>query len=145
LVVEGSERDTTQDWLLPKGAAPPSLGELEGRIEEAISVARGSEVRSEAAQSAVVAIGESALDAARQARRAAGAAERAAASAAEAQQKVARVEARERLAPEADGGSVPFDESLRDFSRRADRVMRRLRDLGCDSRPAGVSNGRPAS
>ena len=109
--MEASERDDTQDWLLPEHALPPTLAELEARIDEAVTVARASE-------EAIVAVGASAEEAARQARRAAGVAERAAASALEAQK---RSEEAVRRPPE--------DESMRRFSERADRVVRRLRKL----------------
>jgi hypothetical protein len=67
--MEADERDSTQDWLLSEHARPPSLRELEGRIDEALATARSSEA-------AVMAVGAAALDAAEQARRAAELAER---------------------------------------------------------------------
>jgi hypothetical protein len=110
--MEGSERDDTQDWLLPEGSAPPLLSELEGRIDEALIIAKASE-------RAVMAVGDAALDAAQQARRAAEMAERAAAAAL----------AATPAAPAAD--SAPHapheDVALRNFSERADRVVARLR------------------
>jgi hypothetical protein len=113
--MEASERDSTQDWLLPQGSAPPLLSELEGRIDEAMAVARASE-------KAVVAVGDLALDAARQARRAAEIAERATATAT-------------ALAQSPAPRSPPEDVSLRGFSERADRVVARLRAL--ERRPRG--------
>jgi hypothetical protein len=106
--MEASERDSTQDWLLPGGSVPPLLSELEGRIDEALTVARASE-------KAVMAVGEMALDAADQARRAADVAERASTLALNAQP----------AAPEAPVEDV----ALRRFSERADRVVARLRAL----------------
>ncbi|HYJ22797.1 MAG TPA: hypothetical protein VEW07_12345 [Solirubrobacterales bacterium] len=104
--MEGAERDDTQDWLLPEGAAPPLLGELEGRIDEALIIAKASE-------KAVMAVGDAALDAAQQARRAAEMAERAAEAALNA-----------NPAPT----EVPYEDvALRNFSERADRVVARLR------------------
>jgi hypothetical protein len=104
--MESAERDNTQDWLLPEGAAPPLLSELEGRIDEALVIAKASE-------KAVMAVGEAALDAAQQARRAAEMAERAADAALSA--NPAPVE-------------LPYeDAALRSFSERADRVVARLR------------------
>jgi hypothetical protein len=104
--MEGAERDDTQDWLLPEGAAPPLLSELEERIDEAMIVAKASE-------KAVMAVGGAALDAADQARRAADMAERAADVA---------LSASPRL-PE-----LPHEDvALRNFSARADRVVARLR------------------
>ncbi|HEX7059907.1 MAG TPA: hypothetical protein VF176_08675 [Solirubrobacterales bacterium] len=114
--MEGSERDNTQDWLLPQSARPPLLSELEARIDDALATARSSE-------EAVMAVGAAALDAAEQARRAAGIAERAAATALDAQ--------RHRAGPAG-------DESLRIFTERADRIAQRLRDLS----PASVGAGR---
>ena len=67
------DRDSTQDWLLPEAAKPPLLSELVRRVDYAVATARASEA-------AVVAVGEAALDAAKQARRAAELAERASAA-----------------------------------------------------------------
>lgn len=111
--MEGGERDDTQDWLLPEGAAPPLLGELEERIDEALIIAKASE-------KAAIEIGDAALDAAAQARRAADLAERAS-----------------EAALSASAGSPPAprlpeqheDPLLRSFSERADRVVARLRAL----------------
>lgn len=104
--MEGAERDNTQDWLLPEGAAPPLLSELEQRIDQALVIAKASE-------RAVMAVGDAALDAAQQARRAADLAERASAVALSAWPP----------APE----RPPEDVALRRFSERADRVVARLR------------------
>lgn len=98
-------RDETQDWLIPSTAVP-TVVELEGRIDEALAVAR-------AAEEAVRAVGASAVDAASQARRAAELAERASVAAARAQP------------PEA----VAADPTMTRFCERADRVMTRLRAL----------------
>jgi hypothetical protein len=104
--MEGAERDDTQDWLLPESAAPPLLSELEGRIDEALIIARASE-------KAVMAVGDAALDAAEQARRAAEMAARAAEAA---------------LAASPPPPEVPYEDvALRNFSARADRVVARLR------------------
>lgn len=110
--MEGAERDNTQDWLLPASAAPPLLSELEARVDEALTIARASE-------KAVMAVGDAALDAAQQARRAAEIAERATAAALDA-------------TPPAplDPVAAPYEDvALRNFSERADRVARRLREL----------------
>jgi hypothetical protein len=101
--MEGAERDSTQDWLLPERAAPPLLSELEQRIDEALVVAKASE-------RAVMEVGDAALEAASQARRAADMAERA---------SVAALSAVPEPAYE--------DVALRRFSERADRVVARLR------------------
>ena len=123
--MEESERDSTQDWLLPESSRPPLLGELEARIEEATATARASEA-------AVTTVGAAAIAAAEQARQAAGIAERAAATA---------LAARRSVSPGGDGEQVAYsagidgqDEGLRDFTVRADRIVRRLRDLS----PASV-------
>jgi hypothetical protein len=121
--MEATKRDSTQDWLLPEGARPPLLHELEARIDEALVVAKASE-------KAVMAVGDAALDAAQQARRAADLAERASVAALEASASVAIAEA-----PLGDG-------ALRAFSERADRVEARLRAVEGRTRwtrPASVA------
>ncbi len=129
-----TERDSTQDWLLPEGAAPPLLSELERRIDEAMIVARASE-------KAAIEIGEAAVEAAAQARRAADVAERA----------TAAVERATAVAPSGNGVAAAESEravedaALRSFSERADRVVARLRALERRSRrgrPASVGAGR---
>jgi hypothetical protein len=120
--MEAGERDSTDDWLIPDGAGPPLLSELEQRIDHALVIATASE-------KAVMAVGEAAFDAAQQARRAADIAERATAAALSASQASA-------LAPERNSE----DAALRSFSERADRVVVRLRALERRSR-----RGRPAS
>jgi hypothetical protein len=121
--MEAAERDSTEDWLIPDDAGPPLLSELEQRIDEALIIAKASE-------KAVMVVGEAAFDAAQQARRAADIAERATAAALRVEASVA-VAARE--APDEDA-------ALRSFSKRADRVVARLRALERRSR-----RGRPAS
>ncbi len=64
-------RDQTQDWILPPERKPRSFAELEGRIDDAVAVARSAEA-------AALAIGDTAIQAAEQARRAAHMAEAAA-------------------------------------------------------------------
>jgi hypothetical protein len=103
--MEGSERDSTQDWLLPESARPPSVAELSQRIDEAVATARASEA-------AVMVVGEAALDAAEQARRAAELAERASAAVFGASRD-----------------NNLRDHSLGSFTERADRVAARLRVL----------------
>jgi hypothetical protein len=131
-LVNGAERDSTEDWLLPDAALPPSVGELERRIEEAVGIARASET-------AVMAVGEAALEAANQANRAAEIAERASAVALEVQKRVTR-----RASPS--GGEAESEEgSLRGFTERADRVVARLRALEripLRSRSASAGAGR---
>lgn len=76
--MEGTQRDSTQDWVVPRGSVP-TVGELEARIDEAVVIARASE-------EGVREVGEIALDAARQARKAAEMAEASAVAAKEAVQ-----------------------------------------------------------
>jgi hypothetical protein len=106
----GAVADSTQDWLLPEGARPPTIGELELRIEEALATARASEA-------AVMTVGAAAIDAAEQAKRAAELAERASAA-------MHGAAPRPESAP-ADAG----EEGLRGFHARADYVASRLRKL----------------
>jgi hypothetical protein len=114
--VDPGASETTQDWLVPVGSRPPLIGELEGRIEEALATARASEA-------AVMTVGAAALDAAEQARRAADLAERASRAIAE------------RVEPATAGGVAKpsprgsREDSLSDFSERADRLVARLRQL----------------
>lgn len=118
------ERDSTQDWLLPEGSAPPLLSELEQRIDQALVIARASE-------RAVVEVGDAALEAAAQARRAAEVAERATAAVLADDREPQGVSGRPG---EPTGGPPPApkppeDAALRRFSERADRVVARLRAL----------------
>ncbi|HVQ58149.1 MAG TPA: hypothetical protein VMS60_04500 [Solirubrobacterales bacterium] len=147
--MEASERDSTQDWLVPADAAPPLLRELELKADQALAIARASE-------EAVGAVGEVALDAARQARRAAELAETASVAALEASRAAAervaaapepevsagiaggRREGNGHGAPRPEQGTTePFrridpDDSLRRFNERADRVAARLLALSAD-------------
>jgi hypothetical protein len=119
--VEGSERDSTQDWLLPPDAAPPLVNELERRIDEALAIARASEVAVESVAASAFDAAERARRSAEQARRAAALAERASAS---------LLEEREARARSTEPPAVERDETgLRGFTERADRVMARLRAL----------------
>jgi hypothetical protein len=144
--METSERDSTQDWLLPEESRPPLLSELEERIDGAVAIARSSE-------RAAIAVGEAALDAAQQARRAAEIAERATAATLSATEPAgARSAADLAVASAAPGtGSPAEDAALRDFSERADRVVARLRALerrqrrGGQPASAGASGRRPGS
>ncbi|HEV7616237.1 MAG TPA: hypothetical protein VGO36_08405 [Solirubrobacterales bacterium] len=120
--MEGAERDNTQDWMLPEGAVPPLLSELEERIDEALIVAKASE-------KAVMAVGDAALDAAEQARRAADLAERATAAVLSGALALPAAEPLPQRPPEEDA-------ALRSFSERADRVVARLQALERLSLPA---------
>jgi hypothetical protein len=128
--------DSTQDWLLPGHSRPPLIGELVRRVDEALATARASEA-------AVMTIGAAAISAAEQAERAAGLAEKASATALEAQDRVAAMVVTPPPAP----ASVPQqDDSLSDFSARADRLVARLRQLQRVPLPAPSANdpaGRP--
>jgi hypothetical protein len=127
--MEAPERDNTQDWLLPEAAMPPTVGELEDRIAEAVTIAR-------ACEAAVMTVGAAALEAANQANRAAEIAERASAVA---------LDARQRADQSASGPqTVPDEGSLRGFTERADRVVARLRALGQLPRPSRPANGAAA-
>jgi hypothetical protein len=121
--VEGAERDSTQDWLLPESKAPPRLAELALRVDEALAIARSSE-------EAVNVVGEAALEAARQARRAAELAESASAVALDASRAVSAGRAApspavESVLPIVEGD----DQALRRFIERADRVAARLQAI----------------
>jgi hypothetical protein len=162
--MDGSERDNTQDWVIPRGTVP-TLNQLEARIDEALVIARVSE-------DGVREVGEMALDAARQARRAAEAAEMSAKAAVE-----AATQATEPAGPVSDSGlSLPgessessppagrkaeegpgspvveeiadsprpprFEVRFRSFNERADQVSARLRRLGAHpshSAPSAVA------
>jgi hypothetical protein len=115
--MDGSSGDSTQDWLLPEHSRPPLIGELERRVEEALVTARASEA-------AVITVGAAAIDAAEQARRAAELAEKASVAALEAQQRASSI-----VAPPPPPPKPADDDSLSDFSQRADRLVARLRQL----------------
>ena len=115
--MDSAERDGPQDWLLPENRMPPTLGQLQSRIEEAMATAR-------AAESAAVAVGAAALDAAEQAREAAERAYRSAELADWATSAMAEDRRREAASAE-----VSEDRSMRSFSEHADRVAARLRAL----------------
>jgi hypothetical protein len=142
--------DSTQDWLLPEHSRPPLIGELERRVELALTMARASEA-------AVVTVGAAAISAAEQAERAAGLAEQASATALEAQDRVAAMtlapipssSPQPTVAPEEDDSpsNAEEDDSLSDFSARADRLVARLRQLQRVPLPAPASGAaaRPQS
>ena len=134
--MEGAARDTTQDWVLPEHSRPPLIGELERRIDEALTTARASE-------EAVMTVGAAAIDAAEQARRAAELAEQASVAALNAQGRVESIAVAPPAPPPA-----PEDASLTDFSERADRLVARLRQLQripLAAPPASAPAGRPQS
>jgi ABC-type uncharacterized transport system permease subunit len=128
--------DSTQDWLLPGHSRPPLIGELVRRVDEALATARASEA-------AVMTIGAAAIAAAEQAERAAGLAEKASATALEAQDRVASMAV---VSPPAAAAERKEDDSLSEFSARADRLVARLRQLQRVPLPAPAASdpaGRP--
>jgi hypothetical protein len=127
--------DSTQDWLLPEHSRPPLIGELERRVELALTMARASEA-------AVVTVGAAAISAAEQAERAAGLAEKASATVLEVQDRVAVMAlAPAPPVPPTGPGESEEDDSLSDFSARADRLVARLRQLQRVPLPAPASGG----
>lgn len=162
-LIEGTQRDNTEDWIVPR-AAVPTIAELEARIDEALVIARASE-------EGVREVGEMAIEAAREAKRAADAAEEAVRAVPQA--PAARDEGFGPAGPVADlvppppatgggrssksapptgrdvegrpseeGGEDPvrFEVRFRRFSERADRLSGRLRRLGAPT--ASVGGGR---
>lgn len=135
-----TERDSTQDWLLPPGSAPPLMSELEHRVDEALAIAKASEA-------AVMTVGAAAIDAAEQARRAAELAERAARSAEAAIGAEAPPAPAEAVEAEPEPPVEPFPvtevfepvvvaDSFESFNRHADRVLARLREI--EAEPAAL-------
>jgi hypothetical protein len=108
--MEGAARDDTQDWLLPEAAVPPTVAQLEARVEEAVDIARSSEA-------AAMIVADAAIESASQARRAADLAKRASDAAAAA------------AGPHGPRGAFTTDERMVRFARRADRVGARLARL----------------
>jgi hypothetical protein len=109
--------DTTDSWLLPEGARPPTIGELEERVELALATARASEA-------AIMTVGAAAFDAAEQAKRAADLAERASATVVGAGTSPALLRPRGKT-PSRDNG----DNGLSGFHAQADRLADRLHRL----------------
>jgi len=133
-----ASRDSTQDWLLPEHSRPPLIGELVRRVDEALATARASEA-------AVMTVGAAAISAAEQAERAAGLAEQASAAALATQDRVAAMVV---VPPPAAAAAPQEEDSLSDFSARADRLVARLRQLQRVPLPApsaSASAGRPQS
>jgi hypothetical protein len=106
--MEGGARDSTEEWLLPEAATPPTIAVLEARIDEAIAIARASEA-------AAMTVADAAIESATQARRAADLAKRASVAATAASHAT----------------RVPFagDERMVRFARRADHLGARLAKL----------------
>lgn len=130
--MEGSERDSTQDWALPADSRPPLVGELEERIDEALTLARASEASAVTVGAAALDAAERSRQAAEHARRAADVAERASEVALECSRSAgAGSPAEPSGLPGSAGraGSPPPDDSMQSFSERADRIVARLRAL----------------
>jgi hypothetical protein len=108
--MEASARDSTEEWLLPEGSAPPTIAALEARIDEAIAIARSSEA-------AAMTVADAAIESASQARRAAELAERASAVALAAGE------------PRGPGQAHDGEDRMSRFTRRADRLGARLARL----------------
>ena len=138
-LIEGTQRDNTEDWIVPR-AAVPTIAELEARIDEALVIARASE-------EGVREVGEMAIEAAREAKRAAVAAEAAVARAVESEPEpefdpdppMAAIETE----PEVEESEPRFEVRFRRFSERADRLSGRLRRLGEPPAAAIAAGGRP--
>jgi DNA-binding transcriptional LysR family regulator len=118
--MEASERDDTQDWVIPRSTVP-TLSQLEARIDEALVISRASEA-------GVSEVGEMALDAARQARRAAEAAESSARAAAEATRASRKPVTESTPVAPPPPREVVID-PLKRFNERADAISARLREL----------------
>jgi hypothetical protein len=109
--MENGARDSTDDWRLPAQALPPTIGELEARIDEALTVARASEA-------AVIEVGAAAIESAEQAKRAADLAV-----------KASELASRGAATNGAANGHAHEDDRLLRFSRRADRLGARFAKL----------------
>jgi hypothetical protein len=125
--VESSARDSTQDWAIPRGRGTSLIVELEAKVDEAVAVARASE-------DGVQAVGEVALDAAKQARRAAEAAESASRAAAEARDEIA-------LAPVAAAADEDADRAGGDTGEEPGREAASALP-GAGNAPVGVNGHR---
>jgi hypothetical protein len=121
--IEGTQRDNTEDWLVPSGSVP-TLGQLEARIDEALVIARASE-------EGVREVGEMALDAARRAAEAASSAAESARAARDAAEVKVGGPAGPVIATEVKPPARRPDFELRmtSFNQRADRLATRLRVL----------------
>lgn len=117
--MNGAARDSTEEWLLPESAKPPTIAALEQRIDTALAIARASEA-------AVISVADAALESAEQARRAAELAELAAQRAA-----AANGAGGGRPPPPSSNSSAPSPLDWLDaFERRAEQVGARLARLG---------------
>ena len=135
--MESDERDSTSEWVLQGDARPPLVSELVARIDEALATARASEA-------AVMTVGAAAIDAAEQAKRAAELAERASESMLERTSAAPAQPVESPTSATAPRTSIEDDDSLRDFSARADRLAARLRELQSSPEIPPVWGGRPS-
>jgi predicted signal transduction protein with EAL and GGDEF domain len=121
--MDSDGRDSTEDWLVSETARPPTIAELEQRIDEALAAAHATE-------SAITTIGDAAIEATEQARAAVNQSLRAAEQAhrsavlAELASSALLDDRHTRL-----DGVAAKDDLMRSFSEHADRVTARLRAL----------------
>jgi hypothetical protein len=121
--VENSSRDSTDEWRLPARLLPPTIAELELRIDEALVIARSSEA-------AVMTVGAAAIESAEQAKRAADLAVKASEAASRgAGGAVANGHAGADESNGRAGETVPEDDRLAHFRHRADRLGARFAQL----------------
>ena len=121
--MENGARDSTQEWLAPERGTPPTVAELESRVDEAVAIAR-------ACEAAAISVGAAAIESAEQARRAADLAVRASEAASRAADHASH-SAPGNGAPAEGPAPMPAmeDERMVIFGRRADRVGARFVQL----------------
>jgi hypothetical protein len=120
--VENGGRDSTDDWQLPARSLPPTIAELEARIDEALVIAHASEA-------AVVTVGAAAIESAEQARRAADLAVKASEAASRAADGTGARGAADTNGADAARAPGHEDERLVRFRQRADRLGARFAQL----------------
>lgn len=120
--MDSGGRDSTDDWRLPARSLPPTIAELEARIDEATAIARSSEA-------AAIRVGAAAIESAEQAKRAADLALKASEAASRVADNAAAVGgAVNGIAGKADPVAHE-DERLVRFRRRADLLGARFAQL----------------
>jgi hypothetical protein len=146
--VDGGERDTTQDWLVPdepSGAPgepplrisavgqerqgngrPQPAAALESDQREALRIAASAADSAQSSAATALAAAEIADDSSIRVQRAEGRVEQVALRA---EGVLARIEARERAAERRAAEAVREDEALQAIATRADRILERLRRL----------------
>ncbi|MDX6627598.1 MAG: hypothetical protein QOE56_2587 [Solirubrobacterales bacterium] len=120
--MENGGRDSTDDWQLPARSLPPTLAELEARIDEALTIARASEA-------AVVTVGAAAIESAEQARRAADLAVKASEAASRAADGTGARGPADTNGAAAAHAAAHEDDRLVRFRQRADRLGARFTQL----------------